>query len=124
MGNTGGNFFGGVVDLGRCAAAEGNSSGVASSSCCAAAEGNSLSLAPAARDSSLAREPFCCTVGTVRHGKEIHRPKKFTYYLSLSIHGSLLRELPAVVADTAKAEGVAIGRTETALLQPTPNPPP
>ena len=28
--------------------------------------------------------------------------------MSLSVHGSLARELPAVVADTAKAEGVAL----------------
>ena len=38
----------------------------------------------------------------------IYRLTVFPNYMDLSIHGSLARELPAVVADTAKAEGVAL----------------
>ena len=43
----------------------------------------------------------------------------FPAYIDLSIPGSLARELPAVVADTAKAEGVAIGRTEAEVSRLT-----
>ena len=48
-----------------------------------------------------------CAFSTAERRGASQRPKKFSYYINLSIPGSLARELPAVVADTAKAEGVA-----------------
>ena len=77
-----------------------------SSSCCAAAEGNSLSLAPAARASSLAREPLFVPPGQMGQGKEAFGRKDFPTTWISSVHGSLARELP-------KAEGVAFRRSAT-----------
>ena len=59
---------------------------------------------------AAAREPFGRMAGVAREGKTCGR-SFFPDYMSLSLTGSLARELPAVVADTAKAEGVAFGRT-------------
>ena len=69
-------------------------------------EGNSLSLAPAARASSLEREPFSRIARVAREDKKTAAEKKFSYYMSLMVHGSLARELP-------KAEGVAFRRSAT-----------
>ena len=53
--------------------------------------------------SQLPREgAFGRMAGMAREGKNL-RPKNFSYYMSLSMHGSL-----AAVADTAKAEGAAL----------------
>ena len=75
-----------------------------------AAEGNSLRRCGA---SSLAREPWGRTAGVAREDK-IYRPQKmFLLHEStgtwLPRGGRVGRVLPAVVADTAKAEGVAFG---------------
>ena len=48
----------------------GESLGMVALFCCGAAEGNSLSLAPAARDSSLEREPFVVPPGQLGSEKE------------------------------------------------------
>ena len=91
--------------------------GVLGSGSIAAAEGNSLSLAPAARASSLEREPLFVPPGQMGQGKEAFGRKDFPTTWISSVHGSLARELPAVVADTAKAEGVAFHTARFSLLQ-------
>ena len=61
---------------------------IVSSSCRAAAEGNSLSLAPAARASSLAREPWGRIAGVARTDYKLSA-EKFS-----QLHGSFNTRLP------------------------------
>ena len=78
---------------------------------CAAAEGNSLSLAPAARASSLAREPFCRSARTVRQGKESFGRENFpTTWISWYTAPSR--------GSCREAEGVAFRRSATTMLHP------
>ena len=101
--------------------------GVLGSVSIAVAEGNSLSLAPAARASTPPTQSrprgslfsYCRGCWVVRRSlrpMDIFWPRNFPDYMDflhtwLPRGGRVGRVLPAVVADTAKAEGVAIGRT-------------